>query len=92
MDHLNTGQILLLACALFFLYALGLAIYRLYFHPLAGIPGPKLAALTRYYEAYFDVYKGGVYTLKIGELHEKYGMLSLHRPFLAIKQAINVNN
>ena len=90
MDILHIEQILLLGCAIFFLYATSLAIYRLYLHPLAGIPGPKLAALTRYYEAYFDICKGGVYTFKIGELHKKYGMPSLHRTFLAINQDNNV--
>ena len=70
----SVEHMLQLACICFFLYACSLAIYRLYFDPLAKIPGPKLAALTRYYEAYYDVCKGGVYTLKIGELHKKYGM------------------
>ncbi|KAI9846675.1 MAG: hypothetical protein M1837_003730 [Sclerophora amabilis] len=51
----------------FFLLTKG--IYRLYFSPLAKFPGPKLAALTRWYEAWFDIVKGGRYTFKIRELH-----------------------
>ncbi|RYP45943.1 hypothetical protein DL769_011423 [Monosporascus sp. CRB-8-3] len=49
-----------------------LAIYRLFFHPLAIFPGPKLAAITRYVEAYYDVVCGGQYTFKIAEMHKKY--------------------
>lgn len=55
------------------LYLPLLALYRLYFHPLAKFPGPKLAAITRYFEAYYDVIRGGQYTFKISELHQKYG-------------------
>lgn len=84
MDILHLEQAVLLCCVVFVLYATSLAIYRLYLHPLAGIPGPKLAALTRYYEAYFDVCKGGVYTFKISELHKEYGMLPLHGTCLEI--------
>lgn len=76
METLSVEWILLVACVHLLLFACGLVIYRLYFHPLAGIPGPKLAAVTRYYEAYFDICKGGVYTFKIGEMHKKYGMPS----------------
>ena len=54
-------------------YYTSLAIYRLYFHPLSRFPGPKIAALTRYYEGYYDVICGGRYTWKIAELHNKYG-------------------
>lgn len=46
---------------------------RLYFHPLAHIPGPKLAALTWWYEFYFDGIQPGQYVFKIQELHKKYG-------------------
>ncbi|KAM3517960.1 hypothetical protein NHJ13051_008547 [Beauveria bassiana] len=46
---------------------------RLFFHPLAGIPGPKFAALTYWYEIYYDVWKGGQYFRKVKQMHEKYG-------------------
>ncbi|TAQ87580.1 hypothetical protein B7494_g4085 [Chlorociboria aeruginascens] len=41
--------------------------------PIAFIPGPKLAALTRFYEAYYDLILGGQYTFKLIELHKAYG-------------------
>jgi len=50
-----------------------LVIYRLFFHPLAKFPGPKLAAATLWYEGYHDVVRNGQYTWKIAELHKKYG-------------------
>ncbi|KAK8057947.1 cytochrome P450 [Apiospora saccharicola] len=55
------------------IYVVTLSVYRLFLHPLARFPGPKLAAVTRYYEAYFDVLQEGQYTFKIAELHKKYG-------------------
>ncbi|GAB7365578.1 hypothetical protein MBLNU230_g6650t1 [Neophaeotheca triangularis] len=50
-----------------------LAIYRLFLHPLAKVPGPKLAAITGWYEFYFDCFRKGQYVFKIQELHEVYG-------------------
>ena len=49
------------------------AIYRLYFSPIAGFPGPKLAALTYWYEFYYDVVKDGQYLFQIEKLHKRYG-------------------
>ena len=49
-------------------------LYRLYFHPLAKIPGPKLTAATSLYEFYCDVICGGRFLFKIEKMHEKYGM------------------
>ena len=50
-------------------------IYRLFFHPLAKFPGPRLAAATQWYEFYYDCIQFGQYTFKIARLHEKYGQL-----------------
>lgn len=50
-----------------------IVIYRLYAHPLAGFPGPKVAAATFLYEFYYDVVKGGMYIWEIERMHEKYG-------------------
>lgn len=55
------------------IYYLTLAFHRLYLHPLAKFPGPKLAAITRYYEAYYDIVQNGQYTFRIAEMHKKYG-------------------
>ena len=60
----------------FMVYCLSLMVYRLFISPLSKFPGPVLAALTIYYEAYFDIVKGGQYTFKIRELHKKYGITS----------------
>lgn len=58
-------------------YIITLAIYRLYFSPLARFPGPKLAGLTLWYEFYHDVVRGGQYVFKIDELHKQYGMCDI---------------
>lgn len=61
--------------AFFVCYLIYVAIYRLYFHPLAKFPGSKLAALTRWYETYYDVFNGiGMYMWEIEKMHRKYGM------------------
>ena len=50
------------------------AVYRLYFSPIAKFPGSKLAALTFWYEFYFDVVKRGSYVWEIKRMHEIYGL------------------
>lgn len=59
-------------------------IYNLFFHPLAGFPGPKRAAVSRLYEFYYDVIKRGQYVYKIEEMHRKYGAFSNPWPGLSL--------
>ncbi|KAF8463077.1 cytochrome P450 [Kalaharituber pfeilii] len=59
--------------ALILLYPIGLILYRLYFHPLARFPGPKLAAITSWYEVYWNVVKDGQACYKRKQWHEQYG-------------------
>ena len=56
------------------LYAVYGALYRLYLCPIAKFPGPKLAALTFWYELWYDVVRNGRYTWKIEEMHKRYGI------------------
>jgi hypothetical protein len=64
------AALLILALA----YLVGLCCYRLLLDPLANFPGPKLAALTLWYEFYYDVVRRGQYTFKIRDMHDQYGM------------------
>lgn len=49
-------------------------LYNLYFHPLAHIPSPKLAANTHLYQTNYSLVGGSRYYLRIAKLHEKFGM------------------
>lgn len=57
-------------------YAVSLGIYRVTLHPLAKFPGPKAAALTRWYECYFDVLKGegDRFAREVDRMHDVYGV------------------
>ncbi|KAB8225586.1 cytochrome P450 [Aspergillus novoparasiticus] len=60
-------------CIALAIYTASLAIYRLFLSPLAKFPGPTLAALTGWYEVFFDVLLGGQFMWEIERLHGKYG-------------------
>jgi len=66
-------ELLLTAAAVVLVHVAGLGIYRLWFHPLSNVPGPRLIALSYWPEFYYDVLLGGRYFLVIDEMHRKYG-------------------
>lgn len=57
----------------------GVALYNVYLHPLAQVPGPKLAAVTSLYKTYFNATNGSKFYLQIQKLHEEFGTMV---PFL----------
>lgn len=62
------------AALAFLLYVVLLYTYRLTLHPLARFPGPKIAAVTLWYEFYHDFFApGGQYIWVIRNMHDKYG-------------------
>ena len=71
-------------------YLLYGVVYRLFFAPAAGIPGPKLAALTLWYEFYYDVVKGGRYEFEIAKMHAKYGLPPLSLMFDVFRFRVNL--
>lgn len=73
LHFLDTFSVLPLAAISILIYWITLAVYRLFFHKLSAFPGPKLAALSKWYEFYFDVYLGGKFVFKLDELHKQYG-------------------
>ncbi|KFA70985.1 hypothetical protein S40288_10349 [Stachybotrys chartarum IBT 40288] len=68
-------SILSLALATTFIFLVTVAIYRLTLHPLAGVPGPVLAATTGLHETYFQLWKdgGGRHWVEVDRLHRIYG-------------------
>jgi len=55
-------------------YRVLIALYNVSpFHPLSRFPGPKIAAASYLYEAWYDWILVGHYGHKIREMHEQYG-------------------
>ncbi|KAH9905309.1 cytochrome P450 [Xylariomycetidae sp. FL2044] len=55
-------------------YHIARALYNISpLHPLSHIPGPKLAAMTIWYEIWFELVKFGRYSSEIKKMHESYG-------------------
>lgn len=62
--------LVILVASLYLIYGIA---WRLLWSPIAKFPGPKLAAVTLWYEFYYDVIKNGRYMWEIEKMHEKYG-------------------
>jgi len=74
IGHHELFQALCLAMlTLLVLHCTTMVIYRLYFHPLAKFPGPRIAAATHFYEVAWDYFGKGAYLYEIERMHQKYG-------------------
>jgi cytochrome P450 len=69
-------------------FYLTLIVYRVYFSPLASIPGPRLAAATSWYEFYFDCVLPGQYVFEIERMHKEYGRFILQTFVNALYQML----
>lgn len=72
-EGITASTVALGAVAAAAIYLTAKVIYRLYLHPLARFPGPRLAAATYLYGAYYDVVQEAQFVFKLNELHDTYG-------------------
>lgn len=86
---LTTFDIIAAAIILLTLPLLIRSTYRLYLHPLANVPGPKLAALTSLHELWYDCFQGGggQHAFKMREMHDTYGKFMLFLVRSVIREA-----
>ncbi|KAF7950062.1 hypothetical protein EAE96_007363 [Botrytis aclada] len=75
LDHRRLERIspLILLMIFWAVYVVVLGVYRVYFSPISDFPGPKLAALTTWYQGYYDIWLKGQYIWRIEEMHKQYG-------------------
>lgn len=71
-------------------WIVGRAIYNVYFHPLAGFPGPRMAAATVWWKIHLELVKQESMSLKLWDLHAKYGVFTLGLTLVSnIHQVLN---
>ena len=71
--QVSSTELVLVPIFLFSFWLVVEGVRRLFFSNIAHIPGPRLAALSSWYEFYYDVVKPGQYVWKIKDLHAEYG-------------------
>jgi hypothetical protein len=68
------SSFLLFSATATIVWLISIVIYRCFFHPLAKVPGPFLAAITHFYMAKFNLFsEKSQFYLQIEKLHKKYG-------------------
>jgi hypothetical protein len=73
----DSGIVALLAPAVLaaiITYAAYMVMYNMYFHPLAEVPGPPMAAVTIYWKAYVECIANRSFCHELVKLHAHYGM------------------
>lgn len=74
LSSISVYEVSLLGLSAWLLYLIFGGVYRIYFHPLTKFPGPKVAALTKWYEFYHDIIHKGCFIWKLQQLHDRYGI------------------
>ncbi|KAG7439845.1 cytochrome P450 [Guyanagaster necrorhizus] len=64
---------MMLLLSIIFIFCIYRVLSRLIFHPLRAFPGPKIAALTSWYVAYWETIRDGMLTKELERLHRIYG-------------------
>ncbi|KAG6355076.1 hypothetical protein INS49_004157 [Diaporthe citri] len=72
-EGITASTVALGAIAAIAIYLSAKVTYRLYLHPLSRFPGPRLAAATYLYGAYYDVVQEAQFVFKLDALHDTYG-------------------
>ena len=73
LDNLARTGLLYVAgiCLIYTVYGV---FWRLVLSPLAKYPGPKLAALTGWYETFYEIVLRGRFPWEVERLHDLYGI------------------
>lgn len=71
-------QLILSVLPFFAAWGVWTLLHRVYFHPLADVPGPLLGRMFHFYSFWHNI-NGGRFYLKIPELHAKYGWHSFSK-------------
>lgn len=69
----GSHSLLLASLSLAVVALTSLVVFRLFFHLLANVPGPAIAAITDYYVTYYDLAKDGNMVKQLERLHRHYG-------------------
>lgn len=72
------------AAAICLIGTTALLLYRLYISPQAKFPGPRLAAVSRLYELYYDVFRSGGFVCRLRELYEEYSISYAYRVYYSL--------
>ncbi|QDS75182.1 hypothetical protein FKW77_008510 [Venturia effusa] len=78
LNGLEQGLMLKLLLAAVVVYTISYMVYNVFFHPLSKFPGPRMAAATPIYYAYYIMTGRQVKYNKV--LHEKYGEVVRVKP------------
>jgi hypothetical protein len=67
---------IVILCGMWLVCVVLKVVNRLYLHPLSGVPGRPLAAVSQWYDFYYNVIRNGIYSKQWPRLHTKYSVFT----------------